>query len=54
MRLQELKEGVEVADEDGNVYGTSVKAAQQGIAAVTFSRVSMACPAMVRVFMLWH
>ncbi|XP_070508998.1 sideroflexin-1-3 [Chironomus tepperi] len=47
MRLQELKNGVPVIDENGKEYGSSVTAAQQGIAAVTLSRIFMACPGMV-------
>lgn len=45
--FRELKSGVPVADENGVVYGESVKAAQQGITAVTLSRVAMAAPGMV-------
>ncbi|KAK7861635.1 hypothetical protein R5R35_010138 [Gryllus longicercus] len=46
MRLQELKEGVPVTDDAGNKLSTSKVAAQQGIAAVTFSRIGMAAPGM--------
>lgn len=46
MRMQELKNGVTVLDDKGNALGDSVKAAQNGIAAVTFSRIAMAMPGM--------
>ncbi|XP_047110404.1 sideroflexin-1 [Schistocerca piceifrons] len=46
MRLQELREGVPVADQDGKRIGNSKVAAQYGIAAVTFSRIAMATPGM--------
>lgn len=45
--FRELREGLTVVDENNNEYGESVTAAQQGIAAVTFSRIAMACPGMV-------
>lgn len=41
---RELKSGVPVSDDNGNVYGNSVNAAQEGIAQVTLSRIFMACP----------
>ena len=42
--FRELQTGVPVSDENGVVYGNSVKAAQEGIAQVTLSRIFMACP----------
>lgn len=33
-----------MVDDNGVVYGNSVKAAQEGIAQVTLSRIFMACP----------
>jgi tricarboxylate carrier len=48
MRMQELKLGVPVANQDGTeIYGNSVTAAAEGIGLVTFSRIAMACPGMV-------
>jgi len=47
MRMQELKNGVPVTDDNGVVYGNSVAAAKEGIAQVTLSRIFMACPGMV-------
>jgi hypothetical protein len=49
MRMQELSEGVPVADDNGVVYGNSVKAAQEGIAQVTLSRIFMACPGKLKI-----
>lgn len=42
--FRELKSGVPVSDENGVVYGNSVRAAQEGIGQVTLSRIFMACP----------
>lgn len=44
--FRELKTGVTIIDENGNRLGESTKAAQQGIAAVTISRVAMSMPGM--------
>jgi Sideroflexins len=49
MRMQELSEGVPVSDDNGVVYGNSVKAAQEGIAQVTLSRIFMACPGKLKI-----
>lgn len=46
MRLQELREGIPITDESGEKLTSSKKAARQGIAAVTFSRIAMASPGM--------
>jgi hypothetical protein len=46
-----LKLGVPVANQDlSEVYGNSKKAAGEGIALVTFSRIAMACPGMGEFF----
>uniref|UniRef100_U5EL09 Sidoreflexin n=1 Tax=Corethrella appendiculata TaxID=1370023 RepID=U5EL09_9DIPT len=47
MRIQELKNGITVIDNDGKAYGESLTAAREGITAVVFSRVAMAMPGMV-------
>ncbi|XP_063703281.1 sideroflexin-1-3 isoform X2 [Culicoides brevitarsis] len=47
MRFEELKTGIVVRDSNGNEIGPSKKAAQQGIAAVVFSRICMATPGML-------
>lgn len=47
MRMQELQQGVTLIDEDGKELGQSCRAAKEGIAAVTFSRIMMATPGMV-------
>lgn len=47
MRMQELQTGVTLIDDDGKELGQSVRAAREGIAAVTFSRILMAMPGMV-------
>ena len=43
---RELQEGVTLIDEDGKELGQSCRAAKEGIAAVTFSRIMMATPGM--------
>ncbi len=46
-----MKLGVPVANQDlSEVYGNSKKAAGEGIALVTFSRIAMACPGMGKFF----
>lgn len=47
MRLQELKNGVVLLDENNNEMGISKKAATVGITAVVLSRIAMATPGMV-------
>lgn len=47
MRMQELQSGVTLIDEEGKELGQSCRAAKEGIAAVTFSRIMMATPGMV-------
>lgn len=47
MRMQELQTGVTLIDDDGKELGQSVRAAREGITAVTFSRILMAMPGMV-------
>ncbi|TMW42652.1 hypothetical protein DOY81_012268, partial [Sarcophaga bullata] len=47
MRLQELKNGVTLLDEQNNEMGISKKAAAVGITAVVASRIAMATPGMV-------
>ncbi len=42
----ELANGIPVFTEDGEVVGSSVKAAQSGIAQVVVSRIFMAMPGM--------
>ncbi|KAK2187661.1 hypothetical protein NP493_158g03019 [Ridgeia piscesae] len=46
MRNRELKNGIPVLTEDGEVVGTSKQAAKRGIAQVVFSRIVMAVPGM--------
>ena len=43
---RELKNGIPVLTEDGEVVGTSKQAAKRGIAQVVFSRIVMAVPGM--------
>uniref|UniRef100_A0A182JLB7 Sidoreflexin n=1 Tax=Anopheles atroparvus TaxID=41427 RepID=A0A182JLB7_ANOAO len=47
MRIQEIRNGVTLLDKDGKELGQSVRAAKEGISAVTFSRILMAMPGMV-------
>ncbi|XP_067618611.1 sideroflexin-1-3 [Eurosta solidaginis] len=47
MRMQELKNGVTLLDEQNNELGVSRKAAAVGITAVVASRIAMAAPGMV-------
>lgn len=47
MRQNELQNGIDVEDENGNVVGKSRLAAASGITQVVFSRVVMAAPGMV-------
>lgn len=47
MRQNELKCGIEVEDENGNIVGKSRLAAASGITQVVFSRIVMAAPGMV-------
>lgn len=47
MRQNELKNGIEVVDEDGNVVGKSRLAALTGITQVVASRITMAAPGMI-------
>lgn len=46
MRQKELKEGIEIYDEDGNKIGQSKVAAKKAIQEVVFSRIAMASPGM--------
>lgn len=46
MRQKEIKEGIEVFDEDGNKLGQSKKAATKAIREVVTSRIAMASPGM--------
>lgn len=43
---REIKNGVTLLDKDGKELGQSVRAAKEGISAVTFSRILMAMPGM--------
>jgi sideroflexin-2 len=47
MRQNELKDGIDVEDEHGNVVGKSRLAAASGISQVIFSRITMAAPGML-------
>lgn len=47
MRLQEIRDGVVLLDENNNVVGKSKKAAVTGISLVVLSRIGMATPGMV-------
>lgn len=47
MRMQEIKNGVTLYDEENNVVGVSKTAAKTGISAVVASRCAMACPGMI-------
>uniref|UniRef100_A0A1B6EGL8 Sidoreflexin n=1 Tax=Clastoptera arizonana TaxID=38151 RepID=A0A1B6EGL8_9HEMI len=47
MRINELRNGVQVFDENGNKLGHSKKAAQTGIISVLVSRIVMASPSMI-------
>lgn len=47
MRQNELKSGIEVEDENGNVVGKSRLAAASGITQVVVSRIAMAAPGMI-------
>lgn len=47
MRQNELIDGVNVCDSDGNVVGKSRVAAAKGISQVVFSRILMAAPGMM-------
>lgn len=47
MRQNELIEGIDVQDENGNVVGKSRVAAAKGISQVVFSRILMAAPGML-------
>ncbi|XP_067612961.1 sideroflexin-2 [Eurosta solidaginis] len=47
MRQNEILNGIEVKDENGNIVGRSRLAAIKGIAQVTFSRITMAAPGML-------
>lgn len=47
MRQNELKSGIDVEDENGNVVGKSRLAAGYGITQVVFSRIVMAAPGML-------
>lgn len=46
---RELQNGVTLIDDDGKELGQSVRAAKEGIAAVTFSRILMAMPGMGKI-----
>lgn len=47
MRQNELKSGIDVEDENGNVVGKSRLAAASGITQVVVSRITMAAPGMI-------
>lgn len=47
MRQNELKNGIEVEDEHGNIVGKSRLAAGYGITQVVVSRIAMAAPGMI-------
>lgn len=47
MRMQELREGVVLLDDQNNEVGISKKAAATGISSVILSRIAMACPGMI-------
>lgn len=47
MRQMELKNGIEVTDENGKIVGKSRAAAVKGISQVVFSRIVMAAPGML-------
>lgn len=47
MRQNEIINGIEVKDENGNVVGKSRTAAVKGISQVVFSRITMAAPGML-------
>ncbi|XP_055689152.1 sideroflexin-2 [Lutzomyia longipalpis] len=47
MRQNELIQGIEVSDEDGNIVGRSRIAAAKGISQVVISRITMAAPGML-------
>lgn len=47
MRQNEIVQGVDVQDENGNVIGKSRVAAVKGISQVVFSRIIMAAPGML-------
>lgn len=47
MRQNELLQGIEVQDEEGNVVGKSRVAAAKGITQVVVSRITMAAPGML-------
>lgn len=47
MRQNELVQGIEVQDENGNVVGKSRLAAAKGISEVVVSRIAMAAPGML-------
>ena len=46
MRITELRDGIDLYDENGNKLGVSRKAAREAIASVTVSRVLMSSPSM--------
>lgn len=46
MRQKEIKEGIEIYDENGNMIGQSKVAAKKAIREVVFSRIAMASPGM--------
>lgn len=47
MRQNEIKNGVDVCDDKGNVVGKSRVAAVKGISQVVFSRIAMCTPGML-------
>ncbi|KAL7296176.1 hypothetical protein TKK_0010716 [Trichogramma kaykai] len=47
MRLTELRDGIELQNEQGQTVGRSKKAAKEAIATVTVSRILMASPSMI-------
>lgn len=47
MRQNEIINGIEVKDENGNIVGKSRTAAVKGISQVVFSRITMAAPGML-------
>lgn len=47
MRQNEIKNGIDVTDDNGNVVGKSRVAAVKGISQVVFSRIAMCTPGMI-------
>lgn len=52
MRFTEIRDGIELQDENGNRIGHSKKCAKEAIASVTLSRIGMASPSMSEIFLI--